>query len=231
MRRGCLECLLARRNTIRSPVKRVPATVRNVRWCLWAGRRASIPPLCISIAIGLLNSQALGQGLHEAMIVGQPLQYMKDGRVNGCGVRMMGIADSAGPGSSVGFDVSFNVCVDGFGLVKGGAFRVFLGGNPVAVQERVRVKPTSVWIKAQGSVATVPIGNRIHDGQDPPESIFYAVPAESSLPLFRAAFQRQSVQVGVHFAGEPTERVFYGMTNMSDSEWSSLRGCIDELVK
>src|SRR5688572_21265738 len=65
----------------------------------------------------LLNTGAWGQHVVQAQIEGQPLVYVREGAVNGCGVRLFG-----GQAGTVGavpyFDVSFNLWRNGAGIVK-----------------------------------------------------------------------------------------------------------------
>lgn len=58
------------------------------------------------------------QNVIPLQISGQPLQYMKDGTVTGCGVRMVGVRPTA-PGRAEIFDVSINVYTSGVSVLKG----------------------------------------------------------------------------------------------------------------
>lgn len=187
--------------------------------------------LLAAVVFAFLCSGPLAQGMHEAVIVGQPMQYMKDGRVSGCGVRLIGLVSPATNNPAIGFDVSFNLDFEGFGFVKGGGLRVYYDGTGRAIQERKVIKPIKLWIRAPGHAATMPAGGRVFDGQDPPQMIMYATSIDSSAALFLAVSQRRSVQVGVHFLGEATERVFYGVAVLSESESGQLGACISEIPK
>src|SRR5262245_4337176 len=77
-------------------------------------RALNVVGLCACVGL------AHAQNMIEMSLVGQPLQYLKDGSVSGCGVRVVGFVptrEERVPREAV--DVSFNIFLPFDGMVKG----------------------------------------------------------------------------------------------------------------
>jgi hypothetical protein len=168
--------------------------------------------------------------LLEALIMGQPLQYMKEGHVNGCGVRLFGLVNPNKERDTEGFDVSFNLYLPGFGLIKGGGLNVTADDFAKRRTGKRKPKPKSLWLKAAGLRATQPRDGGVLQAEDPPEAAMYVTSGiESVVGLFGAIFVGKPIQVGILQHNEPVERVYYGPVALKDSEKAEIAGCIEEL--
>jgi hypothetical protein len=174
----------------------------------------------------LLSTAAWGQNMVQAQIEGQPLVYVREGAVNGCGVRLFG-----GQAGTVGavpyFDVSFNLWRNGAGMVK--AISYDLRVEELAAGKRpVGLPISSAWIKTAGAAATQPLKG-VQAGEDK-GSILYAASAESVILLFRGLSERSVFMVGVKRTGQASERIFSGRPQLADNDREQVRSCLQELM-
>ena len=154
--------------------------------------------------------------------------YMKEGAVNGCGVRVL-IADLV-PGVPVVpvYDLSFNL-FHSYASVKGGSYDVLLedvrNGKPWGNDSRVPL--ASIWVKAANMPATVPL-NGLHPSED--KGFFlYAADVERVTALFLAVGQGESISVGTRRKDAKTERIFTGPIKLEAAEVAELMQCLSEL--
>jgi hypothetical protein len=156
---------------------------------------------------------------------------MKDGQVNGCGVRMVGLTDPVGPDKSVeGFDVSFNLYAQGFGIVKGGGFTSTQPQIERGSAGKKR-RPEAVWIKASGKQATQSRDGKVQTSQDTPEAIFYGTDIRPVLDLLSAVGDGQPIQIGLRFPGAGIDRIYQGVVQMTPEDSSSVGRCMNELLQ
>src|SRR5687767_9454444 len=74
---------------------------------------------CLLFAALSTSSAAFGQVAEEANISGQPLMYMKAGKVDGCGIRFIAVLLDPALRTGRGVDGSINVWAVGGAAVKG----------------------------------------------------------------------------------------------------------------
>jgi hypothetical protein len=172
---------------------------------------------------------AFAQNVITVPMMGQPLVYMKDGAVQGCGVRVL-IVD-APPTAAVTartvpiWDTSFNISLPGYATIKAGSLDV-----PIAEIRAGRfagagrpVEPTVFWFKAKGTSATKPVAPqaKVIKGEDP-GTILYVADVASVLPLFSASNKRESILVGTRWPGGKSDRIFSGTIEMSPKEFEQV---------
>jgi hypothetical protein len=182
---------------------------------------------CISLL--LHASICVAQGMNEAKIEGQPLQYIKEGAVNGCGVRLFSFELNQDLMTGQGWDGSINVWASGVANVKGLTYDL----NIKEMESGKRPKHGEIekfWLKAPGSRATTPRDGKIFPGEDA-GSILYVTEIDVALALFDAVFQDKSITVGLRRKGERSDRLYFGRAKLSDAERQQLILCMGEVSR
>lgn len=161
---------------------------------------------------------------------GQPLQYTKQGVVDGCGVRLVGVTKPVPGVSNVrALDVSFNVMRPGIGLVKGALSTVPV--KTVLASKPAQFTPVAirdVWLKAAGHAATSPIDGKYTQSTTPKQALLYGATADSVLGLVDAIEQDAVVQVGVTVAAKDMEHIYFGKVELSAAERAQFASCFAE---
>jgi len=179
------------------------------------------------------GAPAMANPVSEAVITGQPLQYMQEGKVNGCGVRLVGLVEPLPKAKDVeGFDVSFNLYLPGAGFVKGFGFTSSMASFQSMDTQSKKRRPERLWLRANGADATTPRAGSQQQAQDPPEAILYVTnDIDEIIELFSAVMTQQILQVGMKFPGVGVERIYQGSVRMKQSEVATVARCWDELVR
>jgi hypothetical protein len=178
------------------------------------------------LALASLSGNGSAQNLITAELVGQPLQYMKDGEVNGCGLRIMGGSPSGG-GRPLFADASVNFYVAGHTLVKVAMFEVTNQQSGRASPRRIPVQ--SGWLKAPASSATPVLGNAMK-GEDG-ASLLYGTEFAPALAVVEAHLDNQPIQIGVRRVDATTETIYAGRIRLEPSEREQFVGCWETLVQ
>ena len=177
------------------------------------------------LAALLWQSACAAQTVFSAELTGQPLQYMKDGVVNGCGIRIVALRPMGGR-VVMAIDVSINVYASGAAIFQAGTYDAEL---PVGSSKKGEPLPVaSAWIKAQGAVATKPVGRSSMAAADK-VSLIYVTELESALAVFRAQARGEPVQVSVTRRGSDIGSIFAGPVTLDASERAQLGACLGEL--
>jgi len=186
----------------------------------------------VAVAAALLTAVGTASAgmMLEALILGQLSQHMKDGQVNGCGVRLFGLVVPDKVQDTEGFDVSFNLFHPGLGLVKGGGIHVTADDLANRRTGTPRPKPDVLWLRAPGATATQPRDGKYPHAEEPREATMYVTSDLAGVTaLFAAIFEGKPVQVGILQHGESVERIYYGRVALKNSEMLELGACIEEL--
>lgn len=171
------------------------------------------------------------QNVHPTKLVGQPLMYMKEGSVVGCGIRTVG-GQPAGYGPIWKWvDASVNVYVGGGGLVK----MISYDENVERMNAGIREKPKplrvqSGWFKAQGARATTPFEGAVGRAGDG-ESLIYGTDLATSLAVVKGYLKKETISIGVRRQSETTEAIYAGVIEMTDKEDTQFRQCFRELTQ
>ena len=156
----------------------------------------------------------------------QPLQYMTEGVVMGCGARLFGTLPWGGKSRARGIDVSVNLRRES-GFVKALSYDVTLPGSAASI----RAAPIDMaWLRASGSNATKPVQGKPIAGETV-GSILYVANGEDVADVLIALLKRQSIQIGVKRTNESGERIFYGKARASEADLRQLDSCLREVFK
>jgi hypothetical protein len=172
---------------------------------------------------------SVAQVVEEANISGQPLMYVKAGKVDGCGIRLISVLSDPSGRSAKSFDVSLNFWADGRAGLKGLAYDIDIatlkaGGRPANVALH------SFWMKAEGKDAPQPYDGRVGDTEDPGGKI-YGIEFAKALELYDGVLGRQPFTVGVRRITERTERIYVGRVNFDEKERAQSLSCLRELTQ
>lgn len=204
-----------------TPVTALEITMKPLYW----------KQLATAACLAFVARLALAQMMISATISGQALQYMKDGRVSGCGIRMVGIEGVRASGPMVVFDASFNTVLPGLGTVKGDSQLVTLAQMQAGQSGQMRPRPVAFWIRAPGSRATQPREGRMIGAITPPEAVMYVTDRlDDVMALFTAVASGKPIQVGIRQRGESVDRVFYGTVTLSDGDRGTVHQCFSDLA-
>jgi hypothetical protein len=188
------------------------------------------------VALGL-HCTVLAGPVTEVMLSAQPQQFTKEGAIDGCGVRLVGIAEPVPRHKKVPvFDVSFNVVNPSGGIVKGGLMdlpvQAMLKGD---LNAAVEVPIKNLWLRAPGSTATKPTRGKPLKAASQKHALMYGTELEPVLDLIAAMKDGKPIQVGFHTTSEDMERVFFGKIEMKEAESAQFAECFtawsDALMK
>ena len=154
---------------------------------------------------------------------------IKAGAVDGCGFRIKGMPQgSAGTGSVVMFDTSFNLYATGMSLLKGGAVQVSMRQGEAGPPVNRPIQ--SFWFLAPDRAPTTPLSGKFLAAETP-GYLLYGVPVDSLVGLFGAVMESSTLTVGVRIKGEPIDRIYTGSVNVSDADKQQSQQCMDQLLK
>jgi hypothetical protein len=181
------------------------------------------------------SSFADPQDIVNTGLDGQALVYVKDGAIDGCGVRVLVVDVPAGYSQAsliTAYDVSFGLKPSGVAVVQARSTDATLSDYESGDKSRRKaVAPDKFWLKASGARATAPIetmNGGMLAGSDR-GAMMYVSDLESVTALFAANGARKPISIGVMRPGMRTERVFSGRINMSDSDRRQVASCLNGL--
>ena len=177
----------------------------------------------IFVAAGVLGSPhaaVAGSGEPAVVIEAQPLTHTREGRVQGCGLRLTG--GEPGTLASSWFDVSFNVFARGMGLAQSIAYE--LRRSEYEGDSRPATVPVrSTWVRTgEGSA-------RRGESSERRDSLIYTLLVEDVLALFEAVAERRAVTLGVRRWDQPADSVYTGTPLLSDDSRTEVSACLDRL--
>ena len=150
-------------------------------------------------------------------LAAQPLTHVRDGQVQGCGLRLTG--GVAGREASSWFDVSVSVFGAGGGLVQAVVYELRRSEyEGEARPERVPVR--SAWVRA-GEGAT-----RRGENVERRDTLVYRLLAEDALALFEALAEGRSITVGIRRWGEREDSVYTGAPMLDESARAEVGACL-----
>jgi hypothetical protein len=155
--------------------------------------------------------------------------YMKAGKVDACGIRVLGVTINADLATGLGVDGSINIYASGLSAVKGLSYDVKVGALKAGAKPR-GVPLESFWFKAPGQDATHPIDGKFHDGEDIGSKL-YVAKAETILEIYKAIIDGQALTIGVKRTQERSERIYFGRVKMSEEEHRQAITCLAELLR
>lgn len=179
----------------------------------------------VSASLVALTSSAFAQNVVPVEMTGQPLQYMADGKVSACGLRITAVRVAKNNRIDA-VEASVNIDARGRATVKAVAYKpataVEFAKGPVSV------KVKSAWVRAAGAPATTPAGGTVLPGDDN-KSILFGTSFDSAWGVIEAHLKESPIQMAVRREGEPSEWVLSGKVALERRESEQLRQCIEEL--
>lgn len=195
--------------------------------------RTSIPAVIVGCALAGMSVDLPAQNVVTADLRGQPLVYLKGGKLSGCGIRVI-IVDTPPKLTDATqvpvWDFSFNLYLPGTAAVKIGSYNV--SANEIR-SGKFEAKPKNVptamgWLKAPNSEATNPL-NGVGKSEDA-GFILYSTELDSVLALFKAQLDQSAVLVGTRREGAKMDRIFSGPIAMSETENAQIVQCLKEFL-
>lgn len=166
---------------------------------------------------------AFGQSVVPAQMTGQPLQYMRDGSVAGCGLRIIAVTVNDDLTSEAS-EVSVNINENGSALFKAVAYANFAPGK----SSPKPVKVASAWAKAPGAVATKALGATFVG--DDKLSLLYQTEVAGAISLMKAQLNSAPVQIDVQRVAQKGYKILAGVVSLTKDEQIQLDGCVTELI-
>lgn len=150
----------------------------------------------------------------------KPLTHVREGVVDGCGVRLTG--GQPGTPASSWFDVSFNVFEHGLGIAQSIAYE--LARSEYDGEARpARVPVRSTWLQAAAG------SPRRGENLERKDTLVYTLLPEDVLELFEAAAESRSITLGIRRWGEPEDAVYRARLDLDESARRELHACLDRL--
>lgn len=178
------------------------------------------------LAFGIEVSVA--QPMIEADMVGQPLSYSKNGVVEGCGVRVVGVLTPI-PGNKTfkSFDISANFWKSGQALVKVIGEEIPVA-DPVPNKARRQVLKNG-WIKAEGKAPAAPTEGEFKPSATDKGAYLFQANFDNSVNFILAAVKNERVQVAINW-GEKVEWIYSGTVQLSEQEKIQIAQCLKEVA-
>jgi hypothetical protein len=181
--------------------------------------------LCVASTI------SLAQGARETAFAGQPLIYAKEGKLYGCGVRVVGIdqPDAAGQPVLI-FDASVQLDLRMRGIFVKATVRrgIFADGN-LKVQSTPQVE--RAWFRSDGVAPTSPKNGTVLPTEEPAGGVMYLTSdmAEDMKTLI-AMGTGKTLEIGLKIAGDSVETVRFGEVSLSPAEAKRVQTCLNDLL-
>jgi hypothetical protein len=184
------------------------------------------------ISLATLPFAASADALIEGVIRGQAQVFLKDGRIEGCGVAVLGMnAFESLNETASQFHGSFTIYLDGTAAVKGLAEADVRAAYVLDLRNINRkakyVELESFWFKAPGKSATTPLGGKTIAGDSPMSKLYRADPI-TVMGLFEPIMDAQPIQIGVKRKADRIAKVYFGQVKMEEAELNQLAECLRE---
>ena len=153
------------------------------------------------------GATAYAQAPAPIPISAQPLTHLREGRIQGCGVRLTG--GEPGKQVSAWFDVSFNLFHRGLGLAQSIAYEIRRSEDGESRPQKVAVR--SAWLRANET------DTRLGENLEQRDSLVYTLLGDDVLSLFAALANNQPLTVGIKRWDQREDSV-YTATALLDRE-------------
>lgn len=162
----------------------------------------------------------------------QVLISQGNGKVNGCGVRFVGIQEITLNNQVVRVvDGSFNVYSEGIGITKAGMSTTnsndVIQGNRSSTSTGIK----SYWMRRVGGSVNQSIDGKFSNSTDTKGFLIQAITADSFLNLLQAVNSDKEFQIGVTQLKDNGEWVFAGKLTMEDVDSRRLQDCLRTLFE
>ena len=151
----------------------------------------------------------------------KPLTHVREGVVNGCGIRLTG--GQPGAPASSWFDVSFNVFRRGIAIVQSIAYEITRSEYD-GESRPVTVPVQSTWLTATHANA------RVGENTERRDALVYRVLVDDALALFEAVANGQAVTLGIRRWGERVDSVYTATAVLDADSRRTVGACLAALV-
>ena len=177
----------------------------------------------VSLAAGafLIASGVSAQSEPSGLMQAQPLLHVRNGQVQGCGLRLTG--GEPGKQASSWFDVSFNLFRSGPGLAQSIAYEI--KRSEYAGDSRpTQVPVQSTWLKVHDGAA------RLGENTERRDTLVYTLLMDDVLALFEAVANGDPVTLGIKRWGQRTDVVYTGAPLISSDSRDRMSTCLAGLA-
>jgi hypothetical protein len=151
-----------------------------------------------------------------------PLTHVRDGQVQGCGLRFTG-GDARAP-VSTWFDVSLNVFRRGIAIAQSIAYAI--RRSEVEGDSRPTIAPVeSTWVRAGERTA------RRGENMERKGALVYTLVSDDVVDVFEAVAKGEPVTLGMKRWGEPTDIVYTGRAVIDGESRHQIGACLTELLQ
>jgi hypothetical protein len=162
----------------------------------------------------------------------QVLISQGNGKVNGCGVRFVGIQEITLNNQVVRVvDGSFNVYSEGIGITKAGMSTTnsndVIQGNRSSISTDIK----SYWMRRVGGSVNQSVDGKFSKSTDTKGFLIQAITADSFLNLLQAVNSDKEFQIGVTQLKDNGEWVFAGKLTMGEVDLGRLQDCLKTLFE
>ena len=187
-------------------------------------KQAYITSLCLSGALIYFNSFA--QVMEKSHVIGEPLQYSKDGKFQGCGVNFRFLEDSRNPQLNYAtFSVNFYADNLNAALLKTTYSKATFSSNPPLTQKK---KIDSSWVRLNSGN---PLGTlKTMKGEE--DSILSITESSKALEFLSEILEGSpKFQLGIKESSKQIELIMYGSALIKDEDKMQMANCFKELVE
>lgn len=181
---------------------------------------------CILIAIGLIHVNSSAQVMEKSHVIGEPLQYSKKGKFDGCGVNFRFLEDAKNPQLNYAtFSVNFYADNLNGALLKTTYSKVSFATNPPLTQKK---KIDSSWIRLNSAdpIATL----KTMKGEE--DSILSLTESSNALAFLSEILEGSpKIQLGIKESAKPIEVIMHGTPLIKDEDKIQIANCFKELVE
>lgn len=177
-------------------------------------------------AIGLIHTNSFAQVMEKSHVLGEPLQYSKKGKFDGCGVNFRFLEDAKSQQLNYAtFSVNFYADNLNAALLKTTYSKVSFATNPPLTQKK---KIDSSWIRLNSAdpIATL----KTMKGEE--DSILSLTESSKALAFLSEILEGSpSIQLGIKESVKPIEIIMYGTPLIKDEDKIQIANCFKELVE
>ena len=186
----------------------------------------------IALIILVFSLSANAGNVVTTMFKTQVLISQGNGKVNGCGVRFVGIQEITLNNQVVRVvDGSFNVYSPGIGLTKAGMSTTnsndVIKGNRSSTNTGIK----SYWMRRVGGSVNQSIDGKFSNSTDTKGFLLQAITEDSSLDLLQAVNSDKEFLIGVTQLNDNGEWVFAGKLTMGEVDYGRLQDCLKTLFE
>jgi uncharacterized Zn-binding protein involved in type VI secretion len=162
----------------------------------------------------------------------QVLISQSKGKLNGCGVRFVGIQDITLSNQEVRvIDGSFNVYSEGISITKAGMSATnsndVIKGNRSSTSTEIK----SYWMRRAGGSVNQSVDDKFSKSTDTKGFLIQAITVDSFLDLVQSVNSGKEFQIGVSQKKDNSEWVFAGQLSMEAVDSGRLQDCLRTLFE